>query len=118
MAVANKYDTTMLPATVPGYEALNALKRDILYGNAQKPGVLNREADYQEWISGITTNPYARTIADQARWDELLAWLMAHGYEGRDLYFRSRNELNVLFWDCAPISQEEYGAWERSRANG
>lgn len=118
MAVANKYDTTMLPPTVPGYEALNALKRDILYGNGQKLGVMQMGEDAQERISGNTSNPYARTIEDQLRCDEMLAYLLEHGHEGRDLYFRSRDELHSLFWQSWEVVEDDYAAWHRSMAHG
>lgn len=116
--MANKYDTTMLPPTVPGYEALNALKREILYGNGHKLGVMQMEEDAQERISGNTSNPYARTVADQERWDDLLAHLLINGHEGRDLFFKSRNELLILFWDTMPYPVDEVDAWKRGLAHG
>lgn len=118
MAVANKYDTTMLAETVPGYKALNDFKYYTLYGKDGMPGVTGLDVDEAERISGSTSNPYARTIEDQERWDDLLTHLLANGHEGRDLFFKSRNELLILFWDCAPINTEEHNAWQRSCAHG
>lgn len=92
------YNTSLLPPTVPGHEALNSFKRATQSGDLNRPGLASLSEAEQSGLSANTSNPFARNIEDQDLWDGYFAQLLADGWQGRDIFGKSRNELLILTW--------------------